>query len=542
VSPVPATFAWARSLREHVTRAGPLVVIGLAAFVHAQRYHGAVIDDAFITFRYAWNLIHGSGFVYNPGERVEGTSSFLFTVVMAVPIGLGLEPYRVATTLASLAFAACAVLAYGAVRACIEDAGSRYLALAAAALVAASSQLAFHSQTGLETLLYAALVAAAFAAQLRALHLGQGGVTWARLLALAALTRPEGVAVFLWFWLAVSVWRWGRVRLALRELAAFSQIFGPVLVLRLLYFGHWLPNSVVAKSGHWETLALGLWRHPLATLQQSPGVQLLADYFSDRYVLLAALVGTLLIGRARYAGLLALGTVLPGAAAIVWNGGDWMPYGRLLTASVTPLLAAAMLGLRGVLFHEEQRARGRHSPSFAFSSLLIFFVAKASLARLDVKSVVYVRLQQMRFMGELMTPLARSGDVMATEYAGVLPYYWRVRVLDMRGLCDPVIARHGRTVDGGGGRANLAYVAAKRPTFYAFSTAREAADLYADPQFAEYRAEYNLVQVPYRLLLKTGVLPTLLVRKDRPDADAVARALGARLLDAGAELERTGFL
>ncbi|HET7011845.1 MAG TPA: hypothetical protein VFI11_13795, partial [Anaerolineales bacterium] len=29
-------------------------------------------DDAMISMRYAWNLSHGSGLVWNPGERVEG--------------------------------------------------------------------------------------------------------------------------------------------------------------------------------------------------------------------------------------------------------------------------------------------------------------------------------------------------------------------------------------------------------------------------------------------------------------------------------------
>ncbi|MCC6188386.1 MAG: hypothetical protein IT318_05100, partial [Anaerolineales bacterium] len=33
------------------------------------------IDDAFITFRYARNLLAGSGLVFNPGENVLGTTT-----------------------------------------------------------------------------------------------------------------------------------------------------------------------------------------------------------------------------------------------------------------------------------------------------------------------------------------------------------------------------------------------------------------------------------------------------------------------------------
>ena len=35
-------------------------------------------DDAFISFRYARNLLDGHGLVFNPGEYVEGYSNFLW--------------------------------------------------------------------------------------------------------------------------------------------------------------------------------------------------------------------------------------------------------------------------------------------------------------------------------------------------------------------------------------------------------------------------------------------------------------------------------
>jgi hypothetical protein len=41
------------------------------------------IDDAFITFRYSRNLANGSGFVYNPGQHTLGTTTPLYTMLMA---------------------------------------------------------------------------------------------------------------------------------------------------------------------------------------------------------------------------------------------------------------------------------------------------------------------------------------------------------------------------------------------------------------------------------------------------------------------------
>jgi hypothetical protein len=43
-----------------------------------------LFDDAFIIFRYAKNLVAGHGFVYNPGERVLGTTAPLWGMVSAI--------------------------------------------------------------------------------------------------------------------------------------------------------------------------------------------------------------------------------------------------------------------------------------------------------------------------------------------------------------------------------------------------------------------------------------------------------------------------
>ncbi|HTQ81078.1 MAG TPA: hypothetical protein VMM92_13850 [Thermoanaerobaculia bacterium] len=47
--------------------------IALAGWI-AWRLAGKAQDDFFITYRYAWNLAAGQGFVFNPGERVFGTT------------------------------------------------------------------------------------------------------------------------------------------------------------------------------------------------------------------------------------------------------------------------------------------------------------------------------------------------------------------------------------------------------------------------------------------------------------------------------------
>jgi hypothetical protein len=41
------------------------------------------LDDAYISYRYAENLMRGEGLVFNHGERVEGYSNFLYVLSVA---------------------------------------------------------------------------------------------------------------------------------------------------------------------------------------------------------------------------------------------------------------------------------------------------------------------------------------------------------------------------------------------------------------------------------------------------------------------------
>src|SRR5262249_51403078 len=48
-----------------------------------------VQDDAYVSFRYARNFVHGNGLVYNVGDYVEGYTNFLSTMLSAVPLATG---------------------------------------------------------------------------------------------------------------------------------------------------------------------------------------------------------------------------------------------------------------------------------------------------------------------------------------------------------------------------------------------------------------------------------------------------------------------
>ena len=76
--------------RARVRRAGGIALVALAVVTASAlswrwfvEYHRNVVDDALISMVYARRLATGDGLVFNPGERVEGYTNFLWTVTLA---------------------------------------------------------------------------------------------------------------------------------------------------------------------------------------------------------------------------------------------------------------------------------------------------------------------------------------------------------------------------------------------------------------------------------------------------------------------------
>lgn len=179
---------------EHLVLAAAIAIaIGLAA-----AFRGFVLDDAFITFRYARNLAAGLGPTWDAeAPRAEGSTSFLWLAIMALPHLAGVD----ALLFAKIAGVAC--LAGSAAGAAViahqltadrDEGARRRAAAAAAAIVAATPFLHISALSGMETSLAACATTAFFAAQIAFARAPSPGIAAAIAgLALAmGLTRPEG--------------------------------------------------------------------------------------------------------------------------------------------------------------------------------------------------------------------------------------------------------------------------------------------------------------------------------------------------------------
>lgn len=230
-------------------------------------------DDAFISLRYALNLSRGLGLVYNAGERVEGFTNPLWTVFLALPYRLGVDPESWAIVAGIAAHAGTlACLAWYGYR--TRRAGLPLFLPASALFVAAHPDMAVFATSGLETSLFTFLSTAAFVVLTPAPGKRAAAAAGA-LLALASLTRPDGL-IFLAASVAYSLWR-GRPRFQAPAalLASFAVLWAPATALRVSYYGSFLPNTYHAKSA-----GVAWW---------SQGLHYAALYF-ERYPLLAGAI------------------------------------------------------------------------------------------------------------------------------------------------------------------------------------------------------------------------------------------------------------
>jgi arabinofuranosyltransferase len=216
---------------------------GLALAVAAIGWAAAlswVGDDAFISFRYARNLTDGNGLVFNVGERVEGYTNFLWTVLLAATFKLGLDPAQCSVVLSIGCFLGVIGITW------------RYLAprdqaadtIAIAPLVLAASYVfASYATSGLETMFGTLLVLGAFLAARadRPLLAGTLGIA-------ATMAHPDHAIFYAGLGLTLLIQR-RRAAPLVRYALPFVFVFVPYYAWRTHYYGDFYPNTFHAKSG-----------------------------------------------------------------------------------------------------------------------------------------------------------------------------------------------------------------------------------------------------------------------------------------------------
>jgi len=512
-----------------------LAAAALVLVVHSLAYN-FVTDDAYISFVYSRNLAEHGELSFNLGAPVEGYTSFLWTVLLGALMVPGIPPElssRVLGTACALVTLllvtrmtarALAPAASGAPGAAAGDApssdgaadaggspsageaaeapGEDSGAAAAAArrglwagvpalLLAASSGFACWSSGGLETQPFTMLVAGALdavtEAAVRRRALRRAGV----LLALAAMTRPEGplvAAVLGAAWVVhraaalvharraaaagaaaagVASARRLDVRDELAAAALFLALWLPWFLWRWWYYGWPFPNTYYVKAaGEWADARFPAPR--LAAQMLDNGRYYLWVWLRETRLLHAlplALVGLAAALRPRSPrGLLALACGLLALAYVPYTigvGGDFMGLHRFIMPLFVAAAIAVALGLERLtalvpprpLALGPLRTTGRALAAAVAGALLVLAFARTQLALtrhslasrapdngIDTPGFLIVYTEDRAKIGRAMAPCFRDGDFSIVGGAGAQPYYGRMRGIDVFGLVSERIA------------------------------------------------------------------------------------------------------
>jgi len=213
-------------------------------------------DDAYISFRYARNLVDGHGLVFNQGERVEGYTNFLWTLWIAAGLKSGFSAEGWSRFWGLLSYlGAILLLLVNHRRLRAEFKEARWLLPLAGLGAAAIADWNIFAASGLETAPFTFLILAGFLIVVRYPERPRVLALAGLVFGLACLIRQDGVLVA--FVTGLFVLRHGRPRLrsALAFGASWALIAIPFLIWRVGYYGDLFPNSYYAKSAYltWYT-------------------------------------------------------------------------------------------------------------------------------------------------------------------------------------------------------------------------------------------------------------------------------------------------
>jgi hypothetical protein len=410
----------------HWERLGPFVLMALAVKV-AIGFGACTQDDAFISFRYAENLLAGHGLVFNPGEWVEGISNLSWTISIAAGMSLGLDPV-VFTILAGL------ISVIGLVFVLVQGAkamGLRGLAaLLPVVFILADPLFLLEAVEGLETAAYALVILVGTLLALGEVARGDAHTRSSLCFAVAIWTRPEAPliigAVHLGLWLSAGGERSAQLRRSIVGTWPIVLAFLALELTRFGLYGEWLPNTYFAKTG--------AGAHAIPR-----GLRYWSQHLSDHALLWALMCVSLLRCRGKRAVLVLGVPVLLMTAYVVWVGGDFKPTGRFF-APVFPLMALLAAG-GFVHLVGSTRSVVRMGTVFAAVGWSVWVVPDL-FSRAEAQAVErHANLEARKLVGDWLATQVPADTVLAIHSAGVIPYYAGLPTIDMWGLSDKHIAR-----------------------------------------------------------------------------------------------------
>jgi hypothetical protein len=433
-------------------------------------------DDAYISMRYAENLVEGHGLTWNVGERpVEGYTNLLWVMVLALAGKLGIDMALCAKILGMASAVAGMVLAYFAANELDPESGYGLAGPMTAFVLAFNPSYVFWAGSGMESSFFAMLLLLSLFLYFKGTAHRTSYIAISIVFALASLVRPEGLLFFgltllhLCFWQLTRRKRFDAPTL-LSMLLPFCLIIIPHYLWRFDYYGYLLPNTYYAKTGVNNPGVLGGIRYLALYLKSNPwsiGLLLTIPFFRA-YKFILSFVYLSVVAYTSY---------------VVAVGGDWLPFDRFFIP-VLPWFAICFAVLVSRPLNHvlaKQRTSARRFLLLVVASMLVFCLNSRTLYT-SAHRVAYMTKQHASILVAIGLHLGTSyppGTEVAVLPAGAIPYYSGFAAVDMLGLNDVHIAHIEKPNLGsldldvssiapflgpGHCKTDIPYVLARRPT------------------------------------------------------------------------------
>jgi hypothetical protein len=404
--------------------ASALVYLGVSA---AGGSLGFPLDDAWIHQTYARNLGTRGEFAFVPGQPSGGSTSPLWTALLAIGYVARIDPLVWTYALGTALLGLNAWLVYRLVRRWWPTAS--VAALAGGILVTVEWHLVWSAGSGMETLLFSACALANFVLAWPA-QAGLAGLVTG----LAVLARPDGLSLLPFLLARGWLSRPRSWRSLLAAASGFGLLFGPYLLFNVSLSGAAWPNTFYAKQAEYAIMRdQPLWSR-LASVGVLPFVGVLA------LLLPAILVAAWQASRGRrWEAPLALGWAL----TVMGTYGLRLPvtyqHGRYLMPVIPVLVAVGVGGLAAAARPRASQMLPRVlSRAWLVAVALLalaFWLRGAAAYRDDVQVIQTEMVATARWVAAHTTPDA----LIAAHDIGALGYFGGRRLLDMAGLVSPQV-------------------------------------------------------------------------------------------------------
>lgn len=389
------------------------------------------VDDAWIHLTFARNLARFGAWSYFPGDPVTaGSTSPLFTLLEAVGFRLTANENLVGI---GLGLAAHALFLYALARWALRRLAHPGWAALVVALVAADGRFGILAVSGMETSLFLAFLALAFAAWAEDDALGAGLALGA-----AVWTRPEALILAGVFALDSLLGR-RRPRRLLPGLAAFVTIVLGYLVFNRLTGPAFLPNTMASKVAFLRdlTFARFLGRDLVPTFGGG-WLLLLPFVLAGAWVELRALPAG---GRGRSRAELGWAIALPLAYALVLRFSH--RFNRYLVPALPAYAIVAVVGLRAALARWTRGRAGAAAWAAAGCGVLLVVHAYHFAPTLtEYRTFARYHLERHVRAGRWLAEHTPEDAVVATHDIGAIAFHSRRRIVDMVGLVTPEVTPH----------------------------------------------------------------------------------------------------